>query len=193
MAESELAPKFAPFIGMAGIASAIIFGCVGAAYGTAKAGIGIAGVGTFRPDLIMKSLIPVVMAGIIAVYGLVVAVLIAGDLGPPPETQYSLYAGCLHLAAGLSVGLAGLAAGYTIGIVGEAVSCATTALLDPVLKKRCLGNTRVYATVQGVCRNGLDIDFWRSPGSIWFDCWSDSKLEEFCIDVLHFSRTFAVV
>ena len=26
----------------------------GAAYGTAKSGIGIAGVGTFRPDLIMK-------------------------------------------------------------------------------------------------------------------------------------------
>ena len=29
-----------------------------------------------RPDLIMKSVIPVVMAGIIAIYGLVVAVLI---------------------------------------------------------------------------------------------------------------------
>lgn len=27
---------------------------VGAAYGTAKSGIGIAGVGTYRPDLIMK-------------------------------------------------------------------------------------------------------------------------------------------
>jgi hypothetical protein len=27
---------------------------VGAAYGTAKSGIGIANVGTFRPDLIMK-------------------------------------------------------------------------------------------------------------------------------------------
>lgn len=27
---------------------------IGAAYGTAKSGIGIAGVGTFRPDLIMK-------------------------------------------------------------------------------------------------------------------------------------------
>jgi hypothetical protein len=27
---------------------------MGAAYGTAKSGIGIAGVGTFRPDLIMK-------------------------------------------------------------------------------------------------------------------------------------------
>lgn len=37
-----------------GIAAAMIFGCAGAAYGTAKSGIGIAGVGTFRPDLIMK-------------------------------------------------------------------------------------------------------------------------------------------
>lgn len=27
---------------------------MGAAYGTAKSGIGISGVGTFRPDLIMK-------------------------------------------------------------------------------------------------------------------------------------------
>ncbi|TLD07176.1 hypothetical protein PgNI_10281 [Pyricularia grisea] len=52
--ESELAPKFAPFVGMAGIAAAMIFGCAGAAFGTAKSGIGIAGVGTFRPDLIMK-------------------------------------------------------------------------------------------------------------------------------------------
>ena len=71
---------------------------VGAAFGTSKAGIGIAGLGTFKPELIMKvrhhlltmmcstlakgfvfqSLIPVVMSGIIAVYGLVVSVLIAG-------------------------------------------------------------------------------------------------------------------
>lgn len=30
-----------------------------------------------RPELVMKSIIPVVMAGIVAIYGLVVAVLIA--------------------------------------------------------------------------------------------------------------------
>ncbi|CAL8577219.1 v-type proton ATPase 16 kDa proteolipid subunit 2 [Xanthoria parietina] len=117
MAESETAPKFAPFFGMGGIAFAMIFGCAGAAYGTAKAGIGIAGVGTFRPDLIMKSLIPVVMAGIIAVYSLVIAVLIASAI--TPDKKYSLFNGFLHLAAGLSVGLTGLAAGYTIGIVGD--------------------------------------------------------------------------
>jgi V-type H+-transporting ATPase 16kDa proteolipid subunit len=84
---------------------------IGAAYGTAKSGIGISGVGTFRPDLIMKvgkvpsigsymslanllkrqSLIPVVMSGIIAVYSLVIAVLIASDIGPPPNQNYSLF------------------------------------------------------------------------------------------------------
>lgn len=31
-----------------------VYAGAGAAYGTAKSGIGIAGVGTFRPDLIMK-------------------------------------------------------------------------------------------------------------------------------------------
>ncbi|KAL8699074.1 MAG: hypothetical protein Q9224_001574 [Gallowayella concinna] len=140
MSESDTSPDFAPFFGMGGIAFAMIFGCAGAAYGTAKAGIGIAGVGTFRPDLIMKvcmqcptrharlyvslmmaiqSLIPVVMAGIIAVYSLVIAVLIAGAM--EPSKKYSLFNGFLHLAAGLSVGLTGLAAGYAIGIVGDSV------------------------------------------------------------------------
>lgn len=37
---------------------------VGAAYGTAKAGIGIAGVGTFRPDLIMKACYRILPAGL---------------------------------------------------------------------------------------------------------------------------------
>jgi V-type H+-transporting ATPase proteolipid subunit len=31
------------------------------------------------------------MSGIIAVYSLVIAVLIAGDMGPPPGTTYSLF------------------------------------------------------------------------------------------------------
>lgn len=95
----------------------MVFSCAGAAYGTAKSGIGIAGIGTFKPELIMKSLIPVIMSGILSVYGLVVAVLIAGNLSPSGE--YTLYAGFMHLGCGLSVGLACLASGYAIGIVGD--------------------------------------------------------------------------
>lgn len=67
----------------------------------------------------MKSLIPVVMSGILGVYSLVVSVLIASDLDP--TQSYSLFQGFLHLAAGLSVGLSGLGAGYAIGKVGDAV------------------------------------------------------------------------
>merc|ERR1719232_4608 len=64
----------------------------------------------------MKSIIPVVMAGIIAIYGVVVAVLIAGQL---ESSGYSLYKGFVHLGAGLSVGLSGLAAGDA-GVRGTA-------------------------------------------------------------------------
>ncbi|CAG8746115.1 15635_t:CDS:2, partial [Acaulospora morrowiae] len=110
-------PIYAPFFGFAGVASAMIFSSIGAAYGTAKAGIGIAGAGTFKPELIMKSLLPVVMAGIIAVYGLVMSVLISGTMDP--TKPYSLFTGFIQLGSGLAVGLAGLAAGYAIGIVGD--------------------------------------------------------------------------
>jgi V-type H+-transporting ATPase 16kDa proteolipid subunit len=59
------------------------------------------------------------MSGIIAVYSLVIAVLIAEDMAPPNQTTYSLFNGFMHLACGISVGMTGLAAGYCIGIVGD--------------------------------------------------------------------------
>ncbi|TPX57954.1 hypothetical protein PhCBS80983_g03458 [Powellomyces hirtus] len=107
MSTSEACPAFAPFFGFAGAASAMILSAVGAAYGTAKAGIGI--------------------AGIIAVYGLVVSVLVSNDLNP--DGDYSLFAGFVHLAAGLSTGFAGLSGGYAIGVVGDA--CVRGYLYQP--------------------------------------------------------------
>merc|ERR1711915_1026741 len=116
---SDESPIYSPFFGVMGATSAMVFGAMGAAYGTAKSGTGIAAMAVMRPEAIMKSIIPVVMAGIIAIYGVVVAVLIAGQLtetGP----DYNLFRGFVHLGAGLSVGLSGLAAGYAIGVVGDA-------------------------------------------------------------------------
>lgn len=68
---------------------------------------------------------------------MVVSVLIAGgrefavcllgilaDDPVAPGEPYSLFAGFIHLAAGLACGFTGLAAGYAIGIVGDAVSGA---------------------------------------------------------------------
>jgi V-type H+-transporting ATPase proteolipid subunit len=55
---------YAPFFGYMGAAAAQIFTVFGAAYGTAKSAVGICSIGVMRPELIMKSVIPVIMAGI---------------------------------------------------------------------------------------------------------------------------------
>ncbi|OOF95836.1 hypothetical protein ASPCADRAFT_5163 [Aspergillus carbonarius ITEM 5010] len=105
-----------PLFGVLGCTSAIVFTSVGAAYGTAKAGVGVCSSGVLRPDLIVKNIVPIVMAGILGIYGLVVSVLIANNLAQ----EMTLYTSLLQLGAGLAVGLCGLAAGFAIGIVGDA-------------------------------------------------------------------------
>ena len=66
----------AAFFGHVGVAIALGFANLGAAYGTAKSGIGIASMGVLKPDLIMKSIVPIVMAGILGIYGLIIAVIL---------------------------------------------------------------------------------------------------------------------
>lgn len=99
-----------------GASFAMVFTAFGASYGTAKSSIGISASAVLKPEFIMKSVIPVVMAGIIAIYGLVVAVLITNNITP----EYSLQTSFMHLGAGIAVGLSGLGAGIAIGIVGDA-------------------------------------------------------------------------
>ncbi|KIY63784.1 V-type ATPase [Cylindrobasidium torrendii FP15055 ss-10] len=113
---TDLCPVYAPFFSAMGCASAIIFTSMGASYGTAKAGVGIAAMSVLRPDMMMQSTLPVIMAGIISIYGLVVSIMIANGV-----TQLiPLSQGFMQLGAGLAVGLSGLAAGFAIGIVGDA-------------------------------------------------------------------------
>ena len=88
----------------------------GAAYGTAKAGYGICLVGIRKPELVYKSLIPVIMAGILGIYGLIVCVILKGAI---IAGSYSANLGFKHLASGLCVGLSSLAAGLAIGLVGD--------------------------------------------------------------------------
>jgi V-type H+-transporting ATPase proteolipid subunit len=120
--EMETCPASAPFFGFMGVTSALVFANIGAAYGTAKSGVGISSMGVMNPGLVMRNIIPVVMAGVLGIYGLIVAVIIQGSIVAPQNglSQYSLYTGFAHLAAGLCCGLSGLAAGMAIGIVGDA-------------------------------------------------------------------------
>merc|ERR1719440_1485420 len=52
----------------------------------------------------MRSIIPVVMAGVLGIYGLITAVIINGKIDAAAYTAYSGYA---HLGAGLTVGIVG--------------------------------------------------------------------------------------
>ena len=104
------------FFGYMGIAAALVFANLGAAYGTAKSGVGICSMGVLKPDKIIKSVIPVIMAGILGIYGLIVAVILNQKI----DTNYTFKDGYKHLASGLSCGLSSLGAGIAIGIGGDA-------------------------------------------------------------------------
>jgi len=92
---------------------------MGAAYGTAKSGVGVAHMGVMRPELVTKSIVPVVMAGVLGIYGLIVAVMVTSAINPLAKPYY-LFDGYVHLASGLSCGISCLASGMAIGIVGDA-------------------------------------------------------------------------
>jgi len=116
----EMCPPSAPFFGFMGCAAALVFACLGAAYGTAKSGVGVANMGVMHSDMVMKSIIPIIMAGVLGIYGLIVAVLIGSGITGDKPYNYSSYSGYAALAAGLCCGMAGLSAGIAIGIVGDA-------------------------------------------------------------------------
>merc|ERR1711934_65177 len=116
----EMCPPSAPFFGFMGCAAALVFACLGAAYGTAKSGVGVANMGVMHSDMVMKSIIPIIMAGVLGIYGLIVAVLIGSGITGDKPYNYSSFSGYAALAAGLCCGIAGLSAGIAIGIVGDA-------------------------------------------------------------------------
>jgi V-type H+-transporting ATPase 16kDa proteolipid subunit len=90
--------------------------------GTWKSGVSIVHTGIRHPTSVMKNVIPIVMAGVIGIYGLIVGVIIAQSIVTPSNDRnnsYSIYTGLAHLCAGLCTGVSGLAAGMCIGIVGD--------------------------------------------------------------------------
>lgn len=105
----------------AGVTASIVFSNLGAAYGMARAGAGIAGMGQRKPHLIIKSLLPVIMASILGIYGLILSVIL---LKKTDFATHSWTVGYKHLGSGLSCGLSCLAAGYALGIVGDVGSRA---------------------------------------------------------------------
>merc|ERR1711998_17089 len=96
----EMCPPSASFFGFMGCASALVFACLGAAYGTAKSGVGVANMGVLHADMVMKSIIPIIMAGVLGIYGLIVAVLLGSGINKDPY-GYASFSGYAALSAGV--------------------------------------------------------------------------------------------
>eukprot|EP00769_Ergobibamus_cyprinoides_P000017 gnl/Ergobibamus_cyprinoides/1012.p2 GENE.gnl/Ergobibamus_cyprinoides/1012~~gnl/Ergobibamus_cyprinoides/1012.p2 ORF type:complete len:124 (+),score=63.76 gnl/Ergobibamus_cyprinoides/1012:156-527(+) len=75
-----------------------------------------------RPAAGMKNSLPVILAGVLGMYGLVVSVsiMIALTAATSSDGLVPLYDGFAHLGAGLSCGFSALAAGIAIGVAGDA-------------------------------------------------------------------------
>ena len=52
---------------------------LGSAYGTAKSGVGISSMGIMNPQLVMRNMIPIIMSGVLGIYGLIISVILAGS------------------------------------------------------------------------------------------------------------------
>jgi V-type H+-transporting ATPase proteolipid subunit len=118
----DLCPAVAPFFAFLGIAISLAFTGIGSGYGTAKSAIGVFAASAIHPEFIYKGLMPIIMAGIVGIYGLVAAVIMNPKIVVGDNSNFSLFNGYALLAAGLSVGLCGLASGMCIGVAGDAAA-----------------------------------------------------------------------
>jgi len=79
---------------------------MGVAYGTAKSSVGVASMGVMRSELVMKSIVPISMAGVLGIHGLIIVVIIITGINPEAKSYY-LFDGYAHLSSGLACGLSG--------------------------------------------------------------------------------------
>ena len=151
----EDCPSWAPFLGFFGASMCGILANFGAAWGTWKSGLGLCKMGVNHPGGMIKNLVAIIMAGVLDIYGLIVAIIIAGRITEPDNgvgyNTYSQYNGWAHVGAGLTCGLSCLAAGGTIGMIGETGVIATGL--------RAEGNmARMFRSMPGAGAKGDDDD-----------------------------------
>ena len=116
----ETMESYQHFFAYMGVANALVLAIAGAAYGTAKSSIGIANLGMVHPEKIFKALVPIIMAGILGIYGLIVSVLLVSrvnDLKTGVEAPWKCFK---IMAAGFCCGLSAFASGIAIGVAGDA-------------------------------------------------------------------------
>ncbi|KAJ0076281.1 hypothetical protein Patl1_35142 [Pistacia atlantica] len=130
-----------------------------------------------RLELVMKSIVPVVMAGVLGIYDLIIVVVISTRINPKAKS-YCLFDGYAHLSFGLTYGLASLSTGMAIGIVGD----VGVSLFSHIHKVTHLSNSKIEEELK-VKMPSLDKKYAMELGEVGHELLLYSKLSSSHVEI----------